>query len=153
MLKILKIYNEFADKNKDVKDTLRNTEDQRIENLVMIFLWRDTTIVNHWCSELYSVCHKVPKFKSNNKYPKYNFILQHIWLTWEDCYYDRLRCYISDVERKENRKTPKFNKESLYNFMKDYHEWLAKQLSTKGDVTFSEVKDKINKLLDRYNRL
>lgn len=41
----LQIYREFADKRKAIKADLRNSERQRRENLIQLFLWRNTTTI------------------------------------------------------------------------------------------------------------
>ena len=151
MLKILKLYNKFADSRNDIKISLRNSEKQRRDNLIMIFIWRYTSTVNHWITELYGSCDEISKLKSNNKYPKYEFILQHLWRYWEDCYYDKINKWLKDIERKENKLIPKFSKDNLYKFMEDYHNWLAKQLSNRGYIELEDVKIKVYELLNKYN--
>lgn len=151
LFEVLQMYNEFADGRNDIKNSLRNSEKQRRENLIMIFIWRHTSTINHWITELYVVCNEVSKLKLKNKYPKYDFILQQLWGYWEDCYYDKINKWLKDIERKENNSIPKFSKDNLYNFMKEYHEWLAKQLSNKGYTELDLVKDKIKELLNKYS--
>ena len=162
MIKIieqLSTLKEMADGLPKIEDHLRNSEEQRIQNLLQIFIWRNTTTLNHWCDELYTVCHNVARTKTKNKYPKEKFILQNIWLCWEDCYYDRLKNYIDDVEYKETKnnkenkdvKIPNFSKNNFYNFMKDYHIWLAHNLSMNGMVTRINIKEKIKELLNKYS--
>lgn len=151
LFEVLQMYNEFADGRNDIKNSLRNSEKQRRENLIMIFIWRHTSTINHWITELYAVCNEVSKLKLKNKYPKYDFILQQLWEYWEDCYYDKINKWLKDIERKENNSIPNFSKDNLYNFMKEYHEWLAKQLSNKGYTELDLVKDKIKELLNKYS--
>lgn len=134
----------------NTKFKLYNSNEQIKENLIMIFIWRETTTVNHWCNELYAACHQVDKCKSNNKFPKYNIILQEIWLSWEDCFYERINSDIIYLENKENRKAPEFSKNNLYNFIKTYCEWLAQKLSNKGYVKTEEVQSTVNELLSKY---
>ena len=134
----------------NTKFKLYNSNEQIKENLIMIFIWRETTTVNHWCNELYAACHQVDKCKSNNKFPKYNVILQEIWLSWEDCFYERINSDIIYLENKENRKAPEFSKNNLYDFIKTYCEWLAQKLSNRGYVKTEEVQSTVNELLSKY---
>lgn len=78
-LENLKSLNEMADDLSKIENKLRSSEEQRIQNLLQIFIWRDLTTANHWCDELYVVCHNVSKMKGKNKYLKEKFILQNIW--------------------------------------------------------------------------
>lgn len=134
----------------NTKFKLYNSNEQIKENLIMIFIWRETTTVNHWCNELYAACHQVDKCKSNNKFPKYNVILQEIWSSWEDCFYERINSDIIYLENKENRKAPEFSKNNLYDFIKTYCEWLAQKLSDRGYVKTEEVQSTVNELLSKY---
>lgn len=159
LFEVLQRYNEMADDLSRIENALRSSEQQRIENLLQLFVWRDSSIISHWGDELYAVCHDVNKTKSKNKYPKEKFILQHLWGCWEDCYSNRIDNYIDDVEIKENKnntskryvRVPKFSKDNFYNFMKDYHYWLASCLSKNGSVSRITVKNKIKELLDIYS--
>lgn len=146
----LQMYRELADKRKDIKISLRNSENQRRENLIQIFIWRNTTTIEHWCDELYAACSEINLFKSNKKYPSAKFILQEIWLCWEDTYYDKINKWVKDVERKEDIKALNFSKENLYNFIKDYHIWLSENLSNRGFIELSNVEEKIKSLLNKY---
>lgn len=158
ILENLKLLNEMADDLPKIENHLRNSEEQRIQNLLQIFVWRNTSTINHWCDELYAICHDVSRTKNKNKYPKEKFILQNIWYCWEDCYNDRLNNYVDDVEQKENKnkkeneyvKVPNFSSINLYNFMKDYHLWLAANLSNKGMVGRLDVRSKVKELLNKY---
>lgn len=145
-----KYLKEMADGLADIKRELRSSSEQIRENLMQIFLWRDSTAVNHWESELYAVCHSVSKCRHNKKYPKSSDILQEIWSYWEDSYYDKLQKYILQIEYKENNTAPSFNAIRLYNFIKDYCIWLSEVFSKDGLVTFPEVKEIVSELLDKY---
>lgn len=152
-MKILEYYRvvkEMADGRADIKRDLRSASEQIRENLMQIFLWRDSTAVNHWESELYAVCHSVSICRHNKKYPESGFILQEIWGYWEDAYYDKLRKYILQLEYKETMTAPSFDKYRLYDFIAAYCEWLSTILSTEGLVTFCEVKEKVDELLKRF---
>lgn len=118
---------------------------------MQIFLWRNTSTVNHWSGELYAVCHNVSKCKNNGKYPKYSVILREIWNCWEDSYFDKLDKYVETLEYKENTTAPKFNSLYMYQFMHSYCDWLARMLSTEGIVTPLEVKQEISLLLSEYS--
>ena len=154
----LQLYYEFADKRKDIKQDLRNSSAQRRENLIQIFLWRNTTTIGHWCDELYEACSEITIAKFNKQYPSEKFILQYVWGYWEDDYNNKINKWVKDAEIKENKynitnkyiKVPKFSKENLYNFIKDYHEWLSKNLSTRGFVELPDIEHEIQELLNKY---
>ena len=151
ILESLKAIKEMAERIDIIKSRLYDKHEQIRENLMQIFLWRNTTTVNHWCNELYGLLNEVPKCKHSHKYPKYSIILQEIWLCWEDCYDDRLDKYIKLLERKESNVAPNFSKSNLYLFLKDYCEWISKYLANKGTINDDElVKTKIKELLNKY---
>lgn len=146
-----RLLKEMAEGLSDIKRKLNNSSEQIRENLMQIFLWRNTTTVNHWTGELYAICHTVSKCKNNGKYPKYSVILQEIWGCWEDSYFDKLGKYVETLEYKENMTAPMFNSVALYQFMQSYCDWLARSLSSEGIVTPSEVKREISLLLTEYS--
>lgn len=130
--------------------SLGASEDQRVENLIQIFLYRDTTTVHHWISELYASCRKMDRCKANHRYLDYKTVAQELWYSWSDCYYDRHDVYCDDVSRKEHLPIPEHNADNLYQFMGDYHLWLSKELSTRGIVNFNDVDSKVRDLLRKY---
>lgn len=117
-MNILGFYKNFKHSKDEIAINLRKSEDKRVELLVKIFFWRNDSIKNKWYSELFKVCNTIDRYDSINIYPKERFILQELWSYWEDCFYDRLRCFISDAERIENRKIPEFNRQTLYSKFK-----------------------------------
>lgn len=70
MFETLQLYSEFADKRKDIKRDLRNSTTQRRENLIQLFLWRNTSTVGHWCDELYGACSEINISKSDKNIQK-----------------------------------------------------------------------------------
>lgn len=48
LFEVLQMYSEMADDLPRIENALRSSEQQRIENLLQIFVWRDTTTVSHW---------------------------------------------------------------------------------------------------------
>lgn len=131
----------------DVKQLLHDSEEQRILNLMQIFIIRGNTI-NHWINELYGCCNRTYKLKSNNRFLGKKSLENILWFEWEDCFYNWLPGYLFLVAKKEGKtELPEFDEERLYQFMKDYHLWLAEQLSAKGQVSLKEVKDKIYSLI------
>ena len=152
ILEYCRVVKEMAEGLSDIKKKLNDSSEQIRENLMQVFLWRDSTAVDHWVSELYASCHSVPLCKNNHKYPKYSIILQEIWGCWEDAYYNKLHKYILQLEYKEGSTSPEFDKDSLYEFIKSYCEWLSSVLSTEGLVTLPEVRAEVNELLQKHYR-
>ena len=147
---IIRRLDEMAKEKKVIKKLLADSEDQRIENLIQIFLYRDMPTVHHWTSELYAACHKMDKCKSNSRYLDYDSVAQELWYSWSDCYDDRHDMYCEDVSRKEKLPIPEHSPLNLYEFMEEYHLWLSRELSSKGAVKFSDIEVEIENLLSKY---
>lgn len=62
----------------DIRNDLDNKGDQLVEHLVKIILYRERGNLAHWCDELGSFIHKVPKLKSRNRFPDKQFMLYKI---------------------------------------------------------------------------
>ena len=45
------------------------------DHLVKLYLFSDSEYVNHWRQEVYGFLNSVPKLKSNNKLPTFQFII------------------------------------------------------------------------------
>lgn len=146
-----KYLKEMADGLADIKKRLRDCSDQVRQNLMQVFLWRSTSTVRHWESELYGACHKVSLCRNTKKFPKKSIILQELWLYWEDCYYKHLRHYVDELQHKEQITVPDFNADNLYHFLEDYYEWSSELLSKEGWIDFGQIDCKIHCLLDKYS--
>lgn len=144
---------EMADGLAEIKKKLRDSSDQIRQNLMQIFLWRDTTTVHHWESELYAACHKVSLCRNTKKFPKKNIILQELWLYWEDCFTQHLKHYVIELEVKEANDAPKFNPQNLYNYLNDYYNWAAELLCSEGWIDFDQIEQKIQELVNKYKLL
>ncbi len=136
----------------DLKIKIMIEEDNRIYLLARIFLWRDSSGKSQWEQGLFSSLNNVSLLKNTHKYPTEEWLLSALCDSWDDVYFEKGR-----VENLvENAWEPSliipesFNKQNLYNFLKDYHSWLAYLLSTNGVVTRQQVKDEIELLLDKY---
>ena len=148
---LFKIIKNNINNVKNIKFKLYNSNEKIRENLIVLFIWRDSINYNYWLNELYESCHSIDKYKFSNKFLTYKEILQEIWLSWEDCFYERINSDIIYLENKENRKAPEFSKNNLYDFIKTYCEWLAQKSSNRGYVTIDDVKIIINELLNTYS--
>lgn len=154
---LFKIIKNNINNVKNIKFKLYNSNEKIRENLIALFIWRDSINYNYWLNELYESCHSIDKCKFSNKFLTYKEILQEIWLSWEDCFYivDLYINYInSDINysiNEEKQKIPEYSKNNLYDFIKTYCEWLAQKLSNRGYVTIDDVKIIINELLNTYS--
>lgn len=132
--------NEMAKPTQQVMREIYNSEEQRIQNLMMIYIYGGQT-VGHWIDELFGACHKVSRLKSSNKFPSQAQLEDWLWYSWADSYYDWLLALIDAIEIKERRRVGEFDKEELYKFMRDYSLFLAKELSSYGQITHKKVEE------------
>lgn len=146
----IKYLNEFAYDNKKLDQIFMSSEEQRLQNLMMIFLFRNDDTVNHWCSELYGCSHKSYKQKTNNKYPSIDKFKSLLISTWEDAFYDNLKSDIHAIEIKEHRKVPEFNKVYLHDYLVEFNTWLSKTLSNGTIENVSIIEDEIKYLLGKF---
>ena len=139
---------EMAMPRKDAIDQLTDSEEQRIENLIQIFILRGQTI-NHWCNELYACCHENPRMNIKKKYFNFEELFDILFSSWtKNIVKSSFDSYFLDICDKEGlEELPEFDFEKLYKFLYDYHYWLADKLSKDLCVTNKEVKNEINELL------
>lgn len=131
----------------DIRNDLDNKGDQLVEHLVKIILYRERGNLVHWCDELGSFIHKVPKLKSRNRFPDKDFIYHSIW----DTESERLSQTIDYIQHRykayNGYDVPEHDVRA---FIEEYIGWLSEQLSKYGAVYVSQCADVAMELLDKY---
>ncbi len=106
--------------------------------------------LEHWEHKLYTLLHSLPRLK-HNKYPSYK-MLKSLTIDYLKLdFINDIDNNIADMCEEENIKVPPYNGESLCKCIINYYDWLAKELSLKGSVSFQLIKAEINNLIYEYN--
>jgi len=146
---------------KDVERKLNQYISVILTHLLKLFYFRNNKDdFNGWTSSIFKCAFSVHKIKNpvgRDKLPDAQTIYNWMWGNSEDSFSDWHKSYLKDFNNKgdpEYRDLPYIHNggdEGMAGeFIKAYHIWLAKQLSTKGKVSKDEVQDEIKDLLKKY---
>lgn len=142
----LKILTEAS--KKEVENDIKYESKSLFIHLLKLYYWGyDDNIKWYWIKEISNKYKKIKKLP-NNKYPSKDYIEQ---LIWKD---NDLNDLVKELNiDKEYKKYDRINKID-YNAKKfciTYVEWIAKKLSTYGNVNNGEAQQYLLELYNEYN--
>ena len=120
----------MAQDKKSIKEFLWPRGGQIIQHLLQIYMYPNLDTTEHWATEVYGFINKVPKLKYNNRYPSETFIIDNTWKVWNDTIVDMIKSAIKEYGKPENDIDASVITDLIYK----YFQWLAKQLSTEGQI-------------------
>ena len=89
--------------------------------------------------DIYYAFNNMPYVKETMKYPGKRFLYNHTIKKFNNSLLELL----NDLNE--------YDKQTIYNFITIYYNWIIPILSDKGIVEFKEVEDEINMLIHKYN--
>jgi len=152
---------EMSRPKKDVERILSQWYEIIFTHLMKLYYFRDNERDFHgWCTSVWKGAIKVDKVKSpkgKDQLPDAQTIYDWMWGCHEDVFPD---WHTGDLKDFNNKSDPDYQDlpyihaggdvEIAGEFIKAYHIWLAKELSSKGRVSLVDVQDQIKELLDEY---
>lgn len=135
-----------SEKLNKVRNRLDNNAPTCITHLAKLWLFPNSSNINHWRHEVWNCYKDVPKLKRDNKPPKAQEIYKWIWLDNKD-YFDS---YMGLAEDEEYKLIPNSNRledvKRLYENMENYFVWLSEILSYNRVVRSNTVYNKLKEL-------
>jgi hypothetical protein len=130
-------------------------------HLLKLFYFRDfPQYFNNWSIAIFKSAfrvHKIKNPKGKDKLPNAEDIYYWMWGGAEDSFKEHHSGILHDFN---NKSDPEYSDLPYIHaggdplgassFIKDYHLWLARQLSLKGEVSKVDVQDKIKELLRKH---
>ena len=140
---------------KEICDNINNHLRVVKVHLILCFIFGDNEKykenLDHWVSEIAAAVTEVPYVKGKNKFPTYKQLKQRCLNTWSDSYDVKINGFVNIACSQEHiTDIPEYNGQSLVYCTIKYYEWLLQNLSDKGYVDNTEVKNEIEKLMDEY---
>ena len=128
-----------------------------LTHILCIILAPDSQTVNHWMNEIYAFRHDIDKLKGKNKFPSANEIYKWSYNKKQDLITDVnwMKLTIEDVKDNENisdSRSPATISKIMDSICVEYFKWLAENLSKVGVVSNRQVHEKLNELIDKYNK-
>lgn len=130
---------------KDVAASLEQITRKLMEHLIKLYMYPDVWHASHWRQEVHTLLHQVSRFKGSKKFPSSKFILDNTININKDLIkvmYEDIEADYSD-ENGASRRV--YSKELVY-VVYEYFEWVAKELSSRGQVFRKAVYAKLEEL-------
>lgn len=147
---------EFARNASDIKRTLIDRTPKIVEHFLKLIVDPKNPARNHWIQEIYSFIKEIDITKATKRFPKASFIYDNSYGAVADrVNTDRyIQARLSDIEDIEHINTDMTTEEVkciLNNVCTQYFQWLSVELSNSGVVMHSEVRSKVDELLEKYS--
>ena len=153
MVKLL--YTEYAMQKDKIKNKLIDNTEPIIEHLLKLYLMPEHSATNHWKQEIANFINKVGNLKGTNKFPKFKQIYDWTYGSYQDVitipnYLDKMIqtiIYDYDLEISYDIRdvVKDFNK-----ICETYFTWLAKELSSCGVVSKTDIYRELYSLYAPY---
>lgn len=126
-----------------IYDQITDASDPIDEHLIRLLIYPDNSAKFHWIHEIWSFLHRIHKLKGSKKYPKVAFIEDAL-----SCGNDIIPNIVANVKDMEPDLTPvDVTEDQILHIFTGYQHWLATELSDRGVVNESDVRDVIINLL------
>ena len=139
----------FADKKSQIKSDLRGATKVVMNHLIKVWLYSEVREQKHWKKEIAQTLNDIPKLKSTNKYPKFEFLIENTFNVYEDTLDRRTEVIIENIDESPIL----FEFDDLYDAIEEYFVWICTELSKFGIVRYSDVYLKIEELRSKYFNL
>lgn len=149
----MKIYiRGFAEIQREIERNLTSHTDEIIEHLLKCYLMPDHSAISHWKREIANQIYKVDKLKNNKKFPTAKQIYNWTYGKKQDLvtdirWFSGLVKNICDEYLIEIDTDPSDFMNEFDNICYEYFTWLAKELSIRGLIPYSEIYQFLNGLL------
>lgn len=156
---ILRKLNEMADSLEDIKKEIRENYLIVLYHLILIYLYPESDLFNHWSKEVRAGIFNLSKFKRSNKLPTRKQLNNWVVDTIMEMIEDHIEVHVEDAIRKElpeehkydrHIDIPEYNKQALIQYCQEYFDWLFNKLTNVGIVSIIEVQDEVKLLLNKY---
>lgn len=149
LFETLQSLKELAYERGYVINKLRELSDNRYEHLLKLYFYRNirSDEFNGWCKE---VTNYSRLYKSNTKI-KLRDLNKILWDEPKDDYTKKdIKIILDNFHFDGYPKIENFNYDNVFNYLKEFNEWLAKMLSNER-VKIFDVTNKISELLNKYS--
>ena len=153
---MLRLVTEFSEHKRKIEDDLSDMTTIIIEHIIKLILMGDNTAFGHWKKEIANFLHKVAKLKGANKFPSYRQLMSWTYDKNEDILtdYAYMKTEVNNIanyyDLSIDYKTNNYVVKNISNFCFDYFDWLAKELSNRGNVDYVEIYNELDVLLNKY---
>jgi hypothetical protein len=152
------VLQEMAGTPDDIKRVLTQYQGALFEHLLKVFYFRNQDRdLKGWMASIFKCAFRVPRQKSDKKFPSREKIYEILWGIWYDSFPEHHSGWVKDFNDKSNPNYSMLpyihkggNEKNAYKFVRQYFLWLSLNLSLTGKVTNEEVSAELQELLRKH---
>ena len=142
---------EMAFSRSEVIRRFRDNDENRIEHLILVYLYPDNDAVNHWIDEICAWSSKSYRVKPNNKFLSAKTIYDIIWLQPKDRYSENgIKMVLKNLRLDKHLLEVDYNYDFLIQYLEIFFKWLSDNLSKYDDIDKSLIKKTIIGLVNTF---
>lgn len=146
---MIKLITEMLIEKDKLFNKLYDKVDIMLIHLVKCFAYKNSTNdLKHWEKEIYSFLNRVPKLRTNKKWPSYKLLKSILVDIIEDSVYETIDNFIKTLIHEGYPKIKEYDKKEISNDIIEYLDWLSLELSKNGSVSLEDIENKIDNLID-----
>lgn len=129
----------------------RNNDENRIEHLILVYLYPDNDAANHWIDEICAWSCKSYRTKPGNKLLSAKTIYDILWLQPKDGYSkNSIDVFLSNLRLDKHLPEVEYNYDSLMEYLESFFIWISNELAQKDNLNKSRIKEVIKGLINAY---
>ena len=129
----------------------RNNDENRIEHLILVYLYPDNDAANHWIDEICAWSCKSYRTKPGNKLLSAKTIYDILWLQPKDGYSkNSIDVFLGNLRLDKHLPEVEYNYDSLIAYLQVFFKWLSNELSQNDRVDISIMRRMIRGLVNTY---
>lgn len=129
----------------------RNNDENRIEHLILVYLYPDNDAADHWIDEICAWSCKSYRTKPGNKLLSAKTIYDILWLQPKDGYSkNSIDVFLSNLRLDKHLPEVEYNYDSLIEYLQVFFRWLSNELSQNDRVDISIMRRMIRGLVNTY---
>ena len=150
MMSIRRLF-EMAFSRSEAIRRFRNNDENRIEHLILVYLYPDNDAANHWIDEICAWSCKSYRMKPGNKLLSAKTIYDILWLQPKDGYSkNSIDVFLSNLRLDKHLPEVEYNYDSLIEYLQVFFKWLSNELSQNDRVDISIMGRMIRGLVNTY---
>lgn len=150
MMSIRRLF-EMAFSRSEAIRRFRNNDENRIEHLILVYLYPDNDAANHWIDEICAWSCKSYRTKPGNKLLSAKTIYDILWLQPKDGYSkNSIDVFLSNLRLDKHLPEVEYNYDSLIEYLQVFFKWLSNELSQNDRVDISIMRRMIRGLVNTY---
>ena len=150
MMSVRRLF-EMAFSRSEAIRRFRNNDENRIEHLILVYLYPDNDAADHWIDEICAWSCKSHRTKPGNKLLSARTIYDILWLQPKDGYSrNSIDVFLSNLRLDKHLPEVEYNYDSLIEYLQVFFKWLSNELSQNDRVDISIMRRMIRGLVNTY---